>query len=223
MEDLSPEVPVLSWNLFHGRDHPPDEALDTWRSRLWRTTERNATHVQVNRSLLDQFAGLLASAQWSVCLLQEAPPAWAGPLAERCGADGHHVLTSRNQLAPVTRLIGRWNPDLIRSWEGGSNLTLVRPPWRIAGRAEALLNPWPRRGLRERRCIALTTLAAGGAELCVANLHASAGSLAQAEQDVRFGAEWAVARAGGRPLVMGGDFNLRPHATRIFAELGRRF
>ena len=23
---------VLTWNLFHGRDHPPDEALFTWRS-----------------------------------------------------------------------------------------------------------------------------------------------------------------------------------------------
>ena len=25
---------VLSWNLFHGRDFPPDRALLTWRSRL---------------------------------------------------------------------------------------------------------------------------------------------------------------------------------------------
>ena len=29
---------VLSWNLFHGRDFPPDPALRTLRSRLLRTT-----------------------------------------------------------------------------------------------------------------------------------------------------------------------------------------
>ena len=73
---------MLTWNLFHGRDHPPDRGLYTWRSRLLRVTERNATHVQVNRSLLEQFAGVLAQMAWSICLLQEVPPSWAAPLAD---------------------------------------------------------------------------------------------------------------------------------------------
>ena len=47
---------AITWNLFHGRDFPPDPALLTWRSRLLRISERNATHLQVNRSLLPEFA-----------------------------------------------------------------------------------------------------------------------------------------------------------------------
>ena len=34
---------ALTWNLFHGRDYPPDRALDTWRSRLLRR-DRARTH-----------------------------------------------------------------------------------------------------------------------------------------------------------------------------------
>jgi endonuclease/exonuclease/phosphatase family metal-dependent hydrolase len=217
------DVRVLSWNVFHGRDHPPDRGLFTWRSRLLKTTERNATHVQVNRPLLDEFAGLVAESEWSVCLLQELPPAWAPALARRCGAEGHLVLTSRNQLASVRRRLASWNPDLLGSWEGGSNLVLARPPWRITQRGAALLNPLPRRGLRERRRMALATLTNDGAELCVANLHASAGNRVQAEEDVRRGAEIAVAFALARPLLFGGDLNLRPRTSSIFSELDRRF
>jgi endonuclease/exonuclease/phosphatase family metal-dependent hydrolase len=217
------DVRVLSWNIFHGRDHPPDPGLFTWRSRLLRVTEHNATHVQVNRPLEDEFAEVLAPAPWSVCLLQEVPPPWAGPLAQRCEADAHSLRTSRNQLAPLRRRLADWNPDLMQSWEGGSNLTLARPPWRIAERGGVLLNPFPRRGLRERRRMALTALSAGGAELCVANLHATAGDRAQAEADVRRGVERALSFARGRPLVLGGDFNLRPRSSHLFAELERRF
>jgi endonuclease/exonuclease/phosphatase family metal-dependent hydrolase len=223
MHYLSSALTVLTWNMFHGRDHPPDRALFTWRSRLLRVTERNGTHVQVNGSLFDQFARVLAAGTWSICLLQEVPPSWAEPLAERAEADAHCVLTSRNQFAPVTQALGRWNPDLIASWEGGANVTLARPPWRIAARAAVLLNPLLRRGLRERRRMALTALGATGGELCVGNLHASAGSVRQAEMDVRFGAERAIAFARGRPLVLGGDFNLRPRASSIFDELERRY
>ena len=135
----------------------------------------------------------------------------------------HVVLTSRNQLAPVRRRLARWNPDLIASGEGGSNVTLVRPPWRLAEQRSELLNPFPRRGLRERRRMGLAMIACGDAEILVANLHATAGDQAQAEQDVRRGAERAVAASRGRPLVFGGDLNLRPARTQIFAELERRY
>src|SRR6185369_16973958 len=56
------EFTVLVWNLFHGRDFPPDPGLRTWRSRLLRFDERNETHVQVNRDLTAEFAQLLSGA-----------------------------------------------------------------------------------------------------------------------------------------------------------------
>jgi endonuclease/exonuclease/phosphatase family metal-dependent hydrolase len=236
------DLRVLTWNLFHGRDHPPDPALFTRRSRLFRVTERNPTHAQVNRPLLGEFADVIAGAEWSVCFLQETPRSWVGPLAERSGAEAHAVLTSRTQLARLRRRLAGWNPDLIASGEGGSNVILVRAPWRIAERGTVLLNPFPRRGLRERRRMTLATLvkgeargeaqgkaqgkaagqAAGEAELCVANLHATAGDQAQAEEDLRRGAMLALDFARGRPLVLGGDLNLRPRTSSIFSEIEDR-
>jgi endonuclease/exonuclease/phosphatase family metal-dependent hydrolase len=219
-----PEVRALTWNVFHGRDHPPDPRLFTWRSRLLKVTERNATHVQVNRPLLREFGDLLAGAKWSVCLLQEVPVPWAEALARRCGAEAQSVPTSRNQLASLRRHLADWNPDLMQSWEGGSNVTLARDGWRATDRDAVLLNPLPRRKLRERRWLLLMALShEGGAELCVGNLHASAGNEAQAEADVRRAAAQALRFAGDRPLILGGDFNLRPASSRIFEELERRF
>ncbi|MGC1851462.1 MAG: hypothetical protein WA687_03355, partial [Solirubrobacterales bacterium] len=87
---------AISWNLFHGRDFPPDPALFTWRSRVLRIAERNATHIQVNRDLLREFAAMLSDAEWDVALLQECPPRWCEPLARACGAEPHRALTSRN-------------------------------------------------------------------------------------------------------------------------------
>jgi endonuclease/exonuclease/phosphatase family metal-dependent hydrolase len=214
---------VLSWNLFHGRDHPPDRRLFTWRSVLLRQTERNATHLQVNRDLLREFTDVIAGAEWSVCLLQEVPPRWAGPLAERCNAEPHLVLTSRNQLSPLRRRLARWNPDLIASGEGGSNLILVRPPWRITERGSVLLNPFIRRRLRERRRMALAAIAGDAAELCVADLHATTGDRHQAEEDIVRGAQGAADFARGRPLVFGGDLNVRPRTSSIFSGLEDRF
>ena len=77
------EFTAIAWNLFHGRDFPPDPELRSWRSRLLRIDERNETHVQVNRDLTAEFATLLAAAAWDVALLQECPPRFAEPLAAR--------------------------------------------------------------------------------------------------------------------------------------------
>jgi len=213
---------VLSWNLFHGRDAPPDPHLFTRRSRWLRSTEENGAHIQVNRRLLDEFASLIAAAQWTVCLLQEVPPTWMGPLAARTEAEPCRVLTSRNQLWPLTGMLARLNPDLVGSDEGGSNLTLVRAPWRIVEGScrSLLLNPFPERGLRERRRMSFARVEEGGAQICVANLHASTGPPAQTERELRRAARTAAAWAGGAPLVLGGDFNLRPRSSpRLFEEL----
>src|SRR5688572_21325412 len=94
---------VLSWNLFHGRDHP---------------VEGSASHASVNRVLRDEFATVLAREPWDVALLQEAPPHWLRPLAQASGASGASALTSRNFGAFVRRWLAAWNPDLIASGEG---------------------------------------------------------------------------------------------------------
>ena len=210
------EIGAITWNLFHGRDHPPDPALHTWRSRVGRATERNATHVQVNRELLREFAQVLSAARWDVALLQECPPRWSAALASACEANAQRSLTSRNWLGPVRNVLAGWNPDLLGSWEGGSNLTLVRRLGRegLLDQRDLVL-----RRLPERRTMAFARLDTG---LCVANLHASTRPAAAAA-DVSQALETAVAWAGESPLIVGGDFNLRPQQTRLFADLGRRF
>jgi endonuclease/exonuclease/phosphatase family metal-dependent hydrolase len=221
------ELVIVSWNLYHGRDAPPDPALG--RRLLWPRTLVHGAYAQVNRSLRSEFASLIATADWSICLLQEAPPSWTSLLAGRSGAQAFRTLTSRNQLRPLTALLARWNPDLIGAWEGGSNTTLVRPPWRLVegSRRSLLLNPLRERRLRERRRMSFTRVRApaggGSPELCVANLHASHFSQKQAEREGRRAAEHAVAWAAGAPLVLAGDFNVRPARSRLFAELERDF
>lgn len=211
---------AVAWNLFHGRDFPPNPRLLTWRSRLLRTSERDATHIQVNRELLDEFAAVLSGAAWDVALLQECPPRFAGPLAAACGANAHRVLTSRNTLAPLRQLAARLNPDLIASGEGGLNLTLVRaagPLGPIVERRELAIH----RGRPERRAMAFTRTAGG---LCVANLHATNDRPAMARDDVVRAAAAAVEWAAGAPLLFGGDLNLRPATDPgAFAELRDRF
>ena len=104
---------VLSWNLYHGRDFPPDKALFTLRSRLLRVTERNATHVQVNRPLRDEFAGWIAGHEWDVALLQEAPPLWfreLGTRARRERRPGAHVA-ERRAAAPAAAREPQPGPD----------------------------------------------------------------------------------------------------------------
>jgi len=209
---------VMSWNLFHGRDAPPEMALRTARSLLVRATIHNDTHVQVNRSLFEEFAGMLAKAEWNVCMLQECPPRWAEGLADECQAGAYRALTSRNWLAPVRRVVAEHNPDLMGSWEGGSNLTLARPPWQIVEGSSMLLNPLRERRLRERRRLALVRLVHDSREVCVGNLHLSAGAPDQAAREARRAAETALEWARGAPLVLGGDFNVRgSHA--IFGDL----
>jgi endonuclease/exonuclease/phosphatase family metal-dependent hydrolase len=216
-----PRIVVLTWNLFHGRDHPPNPDLDTWRSRLLRVTERDATHAQVNRPLRDEFASVLAGLRWDVALLQEAPPGWLRPLAEACDAGGASALTSRNLPHALRAWLARLNPDLMASAEGGSNQLLVRPPWRIEAVERETIARRP-----ERRRMLLARLAdLDGRRLAVANLHASTG--VRAEAAVVRAAQRATKWGRGTPLVFGGDFNLRPRENpalfdRLRDDLGLR-
>ena len=209
------EVRILTWNLFHGRDAPPDKGLRTTRSRVRRTPERNDTHIQVNRDLYDEFAAVLSGVPWDVALLQECPPRWVAPLARDCKAEVHRALTSRNWLLPLTSAVARRNPDLIASWEGGANAILARPS---TGGIEDAASHTLRR-LPERRTMAFSRL---GARLCVTSLHASEHPRL-AEREVLDAAQTALEWAGGVPLVLGGDFNLRPKRSRVFEQLAGNY
>src|SRR6185312_5574295 len=185
------ELTVLCWNLFHGRDFPPDPELRSWRSRLLRLDESNDTHIQVNRDLTAEFAALLAGAAWDVAMLQECPPRFAAPLARASGAEYHRVFTSRNELGFWRAMLARQNPDLMASGEGGSNTTLVRVPGKLGGIAERR-EMAIHEGEPERRAMAFTRTAGG---LCIANLHATNDRPQLAIEDVLRGAsaasEWA--------------------------------
>lgn len=212
----------MSWNLFHGRDSAPDPELHTWRSRLLRGTERGATHAQVNRDLFGAFAGVLVEAEWDIALLQECPPRWAEGLATASGAEPHLVPTARNLGGPLSTLqslAAQLNPDLIASWEGGCNLTLVRARRNLgrtlSDRHQITLTRKP-----ETRRMALSRLRPG---LCVANLHAS-GARRSAEAELELAAREAVDWAAGAPLLLGGDFNLRSSSSAtLFATLSRDY
>ena len=166
---------LLSWNLFHGRSLPA-----------------------AGRALDQQFAAKLADWSWDVALLQEVPPWWVAPLAERAGAEHRAALTSRNALLPLRRALAvRW-PDVLKSNAGGCNAVLSRLP--IAEHRALRLRVWP-----ERRVAQLVRLRDGTS---VANYHAST-RVPLAEHELARLWQQALAWAGDRPLLLGGDLNLR--------------
>jgi endonuclease/exonuclease/phosphatase family metal-dependent hydrolase len=209
------DIRVLTWNLYHGRDGPPDPALYTTRAEWTRRTERNETHVQVNRNLWPQFSRMLAEASWDVALLQECPPRWVRGLARESRAEAYRSLTSRNWLLPLTQMIARRNPDLIGSAEGGSNTILARAGAGGIAERHTFTMRWVR---PERRAMAFARLGCG---LCVTSLHASTRPRL-AEPELARAADRAVEWAGGAPLVLGGDFNVRPAQSDAFDLLAER-
>jgi hypothetical protein len=207
----------MTWNLFHGRDWPPEPELQVraHKGNFRRGPRLGKDYEQVNWDLFDEFAALIDGVDWDVALFQEFPPSWKGRLADACSAEAHRALSGRNWLQPFTSLIGRWRPDLLGAWEGGSDTTLVRgAAGGIAERRRVVLTRRP-----ELRVMALTRLGSG---LCVANVHVST-KPSSAERELLEGAEVATAFAGSDPLILGGDFNVRPKASAVFDQLEERF
>ena len=197
---------VLTWNLFHGRDHP---------------LEGSREHASVNRPLREEFAAVLAREPWDVALLQEAPPHWLRALAQAAGASGTSVLTSRNFGAFIRRRLAEWNPDLIASGEGGSNQILVRSGWTIVEARRLTLTLLPER----RRLLWARLVHHEHGSLTAATLHATAHDPAAAARDVERAARTACAWSAELPLMFGGDLNLRMSERadtfeRLRAELG---
>ena len=159
---------------------------------------------------------MLCAADWDVALLQECPPRWEPGFSRECGAESHHVYTSRNWLERISWAIARGWPDLIGSSEGGSNLILARrDSGGIAERGELVIQERH----PERRTMAFARLGSG---LCVTSLHASTHP-PRAEPELLLAAERATEWAGDAPLVLGGDFNVRPGQSDVYEEIERRF
>ena len=173
--------------------------------------EHDDTHVQVNRSLRDEFAALIA-ARWSVCLLQEAPPSWERSLARR----RRRYLVSRAHVAQLARV----RAPAARPLEPGPDGLLgrrVEPHARAPTVADRRPGPRPAAqpapGTRPARTPAHVVRAAARAsdgEVCVGE-PAPHGGCATARGARGAGGGGSGHRwAGATPLVLGGDFNLRP-------------
>jgi len=152
------------------------------------------------RELLPEFAALIGGWEWDVALLQEVPPWWPVPLARAAQASSRMALTSRTWLLPLRRAIAERRPDLIGSWGGGCNAILVRR------HAIAEHRMRPLRLLPERRVTHGVRLGDG---TWVTNVHTQAHVEAHARSDLDLAAATTLVWAGGAPIVMGGDCNLR--------------
>lgn len=208
---------LLSWNLFHGRDCPPDPGPAGFGWKVMGRPVPGASHILLNRDLFNEFGAILAAAEWDIALLQEVPPRWDERLAAATGATHHRALTSRNWMSPVMSPVARLRPHLPGSWEGGSNLILVRndkPGGVVVTRNNQTLCWRP-----ERRSLSMVQLSGG---LCVANFHASTGH-EHGQRDVLRAARLATKWAGDLPLVLGGDFNIRPRSSPVFEELHLKY
>jgi endonuclease/exonuclease/phosphatase family metal-dependent hydrolase len=182
------QLRLLIWNIFHGRAEPP-----------------------ARRELLGEFADALFSWEWDVALLQEVPPWWPSLLAARPGIYERSVLTSRNGLLGVRRMLAsRW-PDVVRAQGGGANAILVRD-WGIADHRAVQLCRLP-----ERRWMHAVRLEPAG--VWVGNLHCSGADRRASRESARAGAA-LLGWADGSPAMLGGDFNLRAPAVDGFADAG---
>jgi endonuclease/exonuclease/phosphatase family metal-dependent hydrolase len=150
--------------------------------------------------LLDEFSAALTSWEWDLALLQEVPPWWPPLLAGAANAAQRSVLTSRNALLPLRRAVAtRW-PDVIKSNGGGANAILVR------GGVVAEQRTLRLRLLPERRRLQAIRLGDG---TWVGNLHATVRDDAAARRESLLAATTILGWAGGAPVVLGGDFNVR--------------
>jgi endonuclease/exonuclease/phosphatase family metal-dependent hydrolase len=169
----------------------------TWNLKHGRAVQ-SAGHY-----LFDEFAAAIAGWPWDVALLQEVPPWWPAQL----GYEHALVLTSRNFGLALRRAVAVRRPDLIKSNGGGANAVLTRDQ-RIVERRSSRL-----RRLPERRWLIGAQLDSG---LWVGNVHASG----RGTEEVKRGAAALQSWAGKRPIVFGGDFNLRALELDGFAWAG---
>jgi endonuclease/exonuclease/phosphatase family metal-dependent hydrolase len=189
---------VRSWNLYHGRTHPPTSKL-----------------------YLEQMVRLVTGDAPDLVALQEVP-LWAVRRLEHwSGMQASWAMTMPALLGPLARHVTDADPERFRSsLTGQANALLVNPHFETGRHRRIVLNPQlPRRnrvfGEHTRVCHSLE-VERGAERLLVANLHAS-----NDPDPLLVGAEIDRAASflsGGDPCVLCGDFNVRRHTVPGFSE-----
>lgn len=190
---------VRSWNLYHGRTHPPSADLH-----------------------LEQMVRVVTADAPDAVALQEVP-LWAVRRLEAwSGMSVSWAMTMPALLGPLARRVTDRDPRRFRaSFTGQANALLVNPHLETGQHRRVVLNPglsrsdWLLRGGQRRVCHALELDTPGG-RVVVANLHASN------SPDRRLvGAEIqraAAFLARAERCVLCGDFNVRRHTVPGFTE-----
>ena len=213
---------VRTWNVFHGNTVPPER-----------------------RGHLAEMVRRITGDRPDVVCLQEVP-AWAiDRLGEWSGMQVFAEVAAWPRLGPFPstaaagRAITSLHHGLLRSaFAGQANATLVAPRLRRLGEAACVLNPrwfrqrqarWLKLPLlarlawaRERRVCHAVRLAAPGATVTVANLHATsyAADRRLADAELLRAAVFVDSVAHpGDVCVLAGDFNVRAAASRTLADL----
>jgi endonuclease/exonuclease/phosphatase family metal-dependent hydrolase len=189
---------VRSWNLYHGRTHPPTSKLH-----------------------LEQMVRLVTADAPDIVALQEVP-LWAVRRLEAwSGMQASWAMTMPALLGPLARHITNADPPRFRSsLTGQANVLLVNPHFETGRHRRIVLNPELSRadqllGSHRRICHSLE-VDAGPERLLAANLHASNDpdpQLVAVEID-----RAASFLSGIEPVVLCGDFNVRRHGVPGFSE-----
>ena len=213
---------IRTWNVFHGRSHPPGRAL-----------------------YLEQMIRLATEDRPDVLCLQEVPPWSLELLGDWSGMEAFGSVGARPSLGPFPSRakLGRWltalDPARFRgAFAGQANAILLAPHLRVLQRRSLVLNA---RGFRraqasrlglplvdelywakERRvCQALRVVLPGGRVAAIANFHATGSKDKRIpDAEVLRAATFADALAGPEEVcLLVGDFNVTAERSLILREL----
>jgi endonuclease/exonuclease/phosphatase family metal-dependent hydrolase len=217
-------VLIRTWNVFHGRSHPPGRTL-----------------------FLERMVRLVTEDRPDVLCLQEVPPWALECLGEWSGMSVFGAVAARPSIGPLpsTAELGRrltaLDPVRYRgAFAGQANAILVAPGLPVLDRESIVLNArrfrraqarWLRLPLadelywaKERRvCHAVRVRLADGRVAAVANLHATGSKDKRIpDAEVLRAATFADALAGpGEICVLAGDFNVTAERSVTLRELTR--
>jgi endonuclease/exonuclease/phosphatase family metal-dependent hydrolase len=215
-------VLIRSWNVFHGRSHPPGRTL-----------------------YLERMIRLAARDRPDVLCLQEVPPWSLERLGEWSGMAVFGAVGARPSLGPFpsTAELGRrltaLDPARFRgAFAGQANAILVAPHLRVLERDSIVLNARSFRRAQARRfglplvdelywakerrvCQALRVVLADGGVAAITNFHATGSKDKRIpDAEVLRAATFADALAGPDEVCMlVGDFNVTAERSLILHEL----
>lgn len=191
---------VRSWNVFHGRTHPP-----------------------ARQAYLEDAVTLAAQGDPDVLCLQELP-LWSSARLERWSGMAAYAVRTRRGLGFPGRWITNLHHGFFRSsLAGQANAVLVASRLAVLEHRWLVLNGLRSRAKERRMCQAVRVALPDGRTMLVLNLHLShhgAGRPADAElrRAASFADELAVP---GEPVILVGDFNVTPVTSSVLAVLTR--